>query len=206
MSEDFIKKSLRDDMIFMHALFNLPIGNLMRHTCHIGADLAFPLNCCTRANNLYQTSKRTLGKNSKTTQQRISCLLEDIDVLTTFEDNHSLQLLLQNIKAKKVVRSGGQACGSPYRNSTPMKKTKPYSDAEDDLDDDYQDVSVDDSFYNNDPAVPTPDVPMALSQPMNAAIHAKGHSLPPGRHTSLVVSPTLDSIQLYEMAEADVNI
>ncbi len=41
---------------------------------------------------------------------------------------------------------------------------------------------------------------------MNAAICAKGHSPPPSRHTSLVVSPTLDSVQLYETAEADVNI
>ncbi len=87
-----------------------------------------------------------------------------------------------------------------------MKKTKPYSDAEDNLDDDYQDVRVDDSFYNDDPTVPTPVVPMALSQPMNASICAKGHSPPPGRHTSLVVSPTLDSVQLYETAEAGVNI
>ncbi len=109
-------------MIFMHALFNLPIGNLMRHTCYIGGDIAFPLNCCTRANNLYQTSKRTLVKNSKTTQQRISCLFKDIDLLTTFEDNHFLQLLLQNIEAKKMVRSGGEARGSPYRNSTPKKR------------------------------------------------------------------------------------
>jgi hypothetical protein len=88
-------------MIFMHALFNLPIQNLMRHTCYIGGDLAFPLTCCTHANNLYQSSKRTIVKNSKTTQQRISCLLEDIDLLTTFEDNHFLQVLLQNIEAKK---------------------------------------------------------------------------------------------------------
>ncbi len=178
----------------------------MRQSCYIGGDLAFPLYCCTRANNLYQSFKRTLLKNSKTTQQRISCLLEDIDLLTTFEDNHFLQLLLQNIEAKKMVRSGGQAHGSPYRNSTPKKKTKPYSDAEDDLDDDYQDVGVDDSFYNDDPAVPTPVVPMALSRPNNAAIHTKGHSPPPSRHTSLVVSPTLDSVQLYETAEADVNV
>ncbi len=56
------------------------------------------------------------------------------------------------------------------------KKTKPYSDTEDDSDDDYQDVGVDDSFYNNDPAVPTPVVPMALSRSMNAAICAEGHS------------------------------
>ncbi len=41
---------------------------------------------------------------------------------------------------------------------------------------------------------------------MNAAICAKGRSPPPGRHTSLVVSPTLNSIQLYETAKADVNI
>jgi hypothetical protein len=105
-----------------------------------------------------------------------------------------------------MVCSGGQARGSPYRNNTPKKKTKPYSDAENNLDDDYQDVSVDDSFYDDDPAVPTPVVPMALSQPMNAAICAQGHSPPLGKHTSLVVSPTLDSIQLYETAEANVNI
>jgi hypothetical protein len=105
-----------------------------------------------------------------------------------------------------MVRSGGQARGSPYRNRTPKKKTKPYSDAEDHLDDDYQDVSVDDSFYNNDPAVPTPVVPMALSQPMNAAIRAQGHSSLSGRHTSLVVSPMLNSVKLYEMAKANINI
>ncbi len=138
MSEDFIKKSLRDDMIFMHALFDFPIQNLIRYTCYIGGDLAFPLSCRTRARNLYQSSKKTIVKNSKTTQQRIGCLLEDIDLLTTFEENHFLQLLLQNIEADKMVRSGGQARGSPYRNSTPKKKTKPYSDAEDNLDDDYQ--------------------------------------------------------------------
>ncbi len=130
-------------------------------------NLAFPLNCCTRANNLYQTSKRTLVKNSKTTQQRISCLLEDIDFLTTFEGNHFLQLLLQNIEAETMVCSGGQARGSPYRKSTSMKKTKPYSDAEDDLDDDYQDVSVDDSFYNDDPAVSTPVSCSYGTQPTN---------------------------------------
>jgi hypothetical protein len=105
-----------------------------------------------------------------------------------------------------MVRSGGQAHDSPYRNSTPKKKTKPYSDAEDDLDDDYHDVSVDDSFYNNNPAVSTPVVPMALSQPMNAAICAQGHSPPPGRHTSLVVSPMLNSVQLYETVKANVSI
>jgi hypothetical protein len=94
MSAELIKKSLRNDMIFMHALFNLPIQNLMRHTCYIGGDLAFPLACCTRANNLYQSYKTTLLKNSKTTQQRIRLLLEDIDLLTTFEDSHFLQVLL----------------------------------------------------------------------------------------------------------------
>jgi hypothetical protein len=160
MSEELIKNN---DMIFMHALFDLQIQNLMRHTCYIGGDLAFPLACCTCANNLYQSYKRTIVKNSKFTQQRISCLLEDIDLLTTFEDSQFLQVLLQNIEAKKMVRSGGQARGSPYHNSTPTKKTKPYSDAEDNMDDDYQDVSVDDSFYNNDPAVPTPVAPMAMA-------------------------------------------
>jgi hypothetical protein len=102
-----------------------------------------------------------------------------------------------------MVHSGGQAHGSPYRNSTLKKKTKQYSDAEDFLDDDYQDVSVDDSFYNNDPAVL---VPMTLSKPMNAVICAQSHSPPSGRHASLVVPPTLNSIQLYETFEANVNI
>ncbi len=157
-------KSLHNDMIFMHALFNLPIQNLMKNTCYNGGDLAFPLACHIPANNLYQNYKRTLLKNSKTTQQRISLLLENIDLLTTFEDNYCLQELLQNnTKAKKMVRSGGQARGSPYRNSTPNKMTKQHSDAEEDLNNDYQDDSVDGSFYNTDPALPTPVVHMALS-------------------------------------------
>jgi hypothetical protein len=41
---------------------------------------------------------------------------------------------------------------------------------------------------------------------MNAAICAQGHSPLPGRHTSLVVSPTLNSVQLHETAKANVNI
>jgi hypothetical protein len=49
-----------------------------------------------------------------TTQQRISSLLEDIDLLTTFEDSHFLQVLLQNIEAKKMVCSGGQSLLQQY--------------------------------------------------------------------------------------------
>jgi hypothetical protein len=67
-------------------------------------------------------------------------------------------------------------------------------------------VSVDGSFYNNDPAVPTPVVTLALSQPMNAVNHAQSCSPPQGRHASLVVLPTLNPIQLYETAKANVNI
>ncbi len=74
----------------------------MKQTCYIGGDLAFPLGCCDRANNLYQNYKRTLVTNSKTTQQRISSLLEDFDLLTTIEDNHFLQVLIQTIEDKKL--------------------------------------------------------------------------------------------------------
>jgi hypothetical protein len=90
MSEEQIKKNLHDDIIFMHALFNIPIQNLMQNTCYIGGDLAISLACHTRANNFYQNYKRTLLKNSKTTQQKTSLLFENINLLTTFEDTYCL--------------------------------------------------------------------------------------------------------------------
>jgi hypothetical protein len=163
MSEELIKKSLRNDTIFLHVLYNLPIRNLIKHACYIGGDLAFPLACCNCANKLYQNYKRTLLTNSKTTQQRISLLLEDIDLLTTFEDNHFLQMLLQNIEAKKWSAVVFKPVA--VRTATVHQRKRPSSTLmlKTDLDDDYQDVSVDGSFYNDDPAVPTPVVPMALS-------------------------------------------
>ena len=85
------------------------------------------------------------------------------------------------------------------------KAKKEYSDIEDDLDDDFNNDTVDGSFYNKDPVVPVdPVVPGVWST------RFLGRSPPPGRHSSMVLGipsiPTMSSIQLYQTAETDVNI
>ncbi len=181
-------------MIFLHAMYDMPIKELMQITHYVGGDLAFPLACRLHAGNLYQNYRRlTLPRNSKDTQQRIKNLLDNIiNLLTLFEENYLLYLLTQNIEANKMSRKAH----SPYPNSaTPKKaKAKEYSDIEDDLDDNFNDVTVDDSFYNED-----------LVVPVVQSTRNSGRSPPPGRHASMVLGiltiPTMSSIQLYQTAD-----
>jgi len=87
---------------------------------------------------------------------------------------------------------------------SPIKPLK-YEDIEEDWDE--EDVSVDDSFYNGDPVVPSGCSP----------VRSQGRSpSPPGgvrttplrrNHVAMVgFAPTIDSVQLYETAETNVNI
>ncbi len=61
MSEQPAKKivlnNVLDDLIYLHALLNLPIGNLMKQTYFCHGEIAFPLFCRRVANSCYQNYK-----------------------------------------------------------------------------------------------------------------------------------------------------
>ena len=139
--------SVRDDVIFLHAMYDMPIKQLMQITHYVGGDLAFPPACRLHATNLYQNYRRKTHPLTPKTHSKGSKIF-----LITLLENYLLDLLTQNIEAGKMSRKAR----SPYCNSTTPKKAKAkeYSDIEDDLDDDFNNVTVDDSFYNNDPVVP----------------------------------------------------
>ena len=174
----------------------------MQITHYVGGDLAFHPACRNDAGHLHQNYRRlTIPRNSQDTQQRIKNILDNINhLLSLFEENYLLDLLTQNIEAKNM----NHKARSPYRNSstTPPKKAKAkkeYSDIEDDLDDDFNNVTVDDSFYNED-----------LVVPVVQSTRNSDRSPPPGRHASMVLGipsiPTMSSIQLYQTSKSDVNI
>ena len=99
-------RSVRDDLIFLHALYEMPIKQLMQITHYVGGDLAFHPACPHRPGLLYQNYRRnTLPFDSKATQQRIKNILDNINhLLSWFEKNHLLDLLTQNIETDNMNR------------------------------------------------------------------------------------------------------
>ena len=97
-------RSVRDDLIFLHALYEMPIKQLMQITHYVGGDLAFHPACRNHAGHLYQNYRRlTLPRNSQDTQQRIKNILDNISqLLSLFEENYLLDLLTQNIETDKM--------------------------------------------------------------------------------------------------------
>ena len=73
-------KSLHNNVILLHALYNLPVGPLMKNTYYIGGNLVFPLSCHRHANSLYRNYKRgRLPNQTYSIQTTIATLLEEFD-------------------------------------------------------------------------------------------------------------------------------
>jgi hypothetical protein len=89
----------QDDLIFLHALTNLPLGNAMRNTYFHTGELAFPPHSCQGANRILQNYKTTIIKGCQSTEDKIEALLDYAPVLELFEDNfYLLTSLLDNLK------------------------------------------------------------------------------------------------------------
>jgi hypothetical protein len=73
MSEQPAKKivlnNVLDDLIYSHALLDLPIGNLMKQTYFFHGEIEFPLFCRRVGNSHYQNYKRDIKK--KPMEQKI---------------------------------------------------------------------------------------------------------------------------------------
>jgi hypothetical protein len=89
----------QDNLIFLHALTNLPLGNAMRNTYLHAGELAFPPHSRQDANRTLQNYKTTIIKGSRSTEDKIEALLDYAPVLELFEDNFYLNKLAGQLAA-----------------------------------------------------------------------------------------------------------
>ena len=183
------------DVIFMHAYYKIPIGNLMTctHYCHGSCDLVFPPGQSRiTAGALFQNYKRSIKRNYKKVQQKIRFIkeqfLDKTNLLSVFEANAYLDELTAHIEQADNMR-----------RTPPSKKkaTRPIYQ-----DDDEDDSGDEGSVYTED-AVPTAD----LSRQMKA-LNVTGHSpnrSPGSRRALFAIAPQMNTCQLVESSESDVN-
>jgi hypothetical protein len=193
MSEQPARKivlnNVLDNLIYLHALLILPIGNLMKQIYFYHGEIAFPLFCCGVASSRYQNYKRDIKTKAKGTEDKIQLLLsfDHTDTLSPFDPNFYLEKFVQHFKDYKIKMS------RHYKKQTPTRQpaTPEFPDIEEE-DDNRDDESVADySYHNHVDVSPT---------------HSNSRSL--FKQTALVglAQPQLSSFQLVESAEADANV
>jgi hypothetical protein len=151
MSEQPAKKivlnNVLDNSIYFHALLNLPIGHLMKHTYFCHGEFAFPLYCCQVANSCDQNYNRDIKKKAKGTEDKIQLLLsfDHTNTLSSFDPNFYLEKFVQRFEDYKIKMS------CHYKKQTPTKQppTSKFPDIEEEEDDNRDDVSVADYSYHN---------------------------------------------------------
>jgi hypothetical protein len=199
MSDQHRKIELNDflrDVIFMHAYYKKPIGNLMTctHYCHGSCDLVFPPGQSRiSAGALFQNYKRTIKKNSKRVEQKIHLIkqqfLDKTTLLSVFEANPYLGELIACIGADNMGRTP----------TSKKKATRPIYQ-----DDDEYDSEAEDSVYNED-ALPTDHLSRqmkALKVTGRSPIRSPGAQ---GRRALFAIAPQMDTCQLVESSESDAN-
>jgi hypothetical protein len=137
----------QDELVFLHALTNLPLTNVMKNTyLHNGVLLAFPPRfCCLVANRTFQNYKLKIKRGSRSTDKRIVVLLfEFAPVFEQLWDNIYVDMLAEQLGAYKM---------SCNKEKTPQKGTSPFCDSaiveeEEQEDEFYDDVTYDNSVYN----------------------------------------------------------
>jgi hypothetical protein len=150
MSEQPAKKivlnNVLDNLIYMHALINLPIGNLMKQTYFCHGEIEFPLFCRRVANSHYQNYKRDIKKKAKGTEDKIRLLLsfDHTDTLSPFDPNFYLEKFVQHFEDYKIKMS--RHCKKQTPTRQPATPKFPNIEEEDDNRDD---ESVADYSYHN---------------------------------------------------------
>jgi hypothetical protein len=143
MSEQPAKKivlnNVLDNLIYLHALLNLPMENLMKQTYFCHGEIAFPLFCCRVANSCYQNYTRDIKKKAKETEDKIRLLLsfDHTDTLSPFDPNFYFEKFVQHFEDYKIKMS------PHYMKQTPTRQpaTPKFPDIEEE-DDNRDDESV----------------------------------------------------------------
>jgi hypothetical protein len=193
MSEQPAKKivlnNVLDNLIYLNALLDLPIGNLMKQTYFCHGEIAFPLFCREVATSRYQNYKRDIKKKTKGTEDKIRLLLsfDHTNALSPFDPNFYLEKFVQHFEDYKIKMS------RHYNKQTPTRPpaTPKFPDIEEE-DDNRDDESVADYLYHNHVDVSP----------------ARSHSHSPFKQMALVglAQPQLSSFQLFKSAKANANV
>ena len=150
MSNERTKRErAQDDLIFLHALTNLPLGNAMRNIYFHTGELAFPPQSCQGANRTLQNYKTTIIKGSRSTEDKIEALLDYAPVLELFEDNFYLNKLAGQLEAYKMSQSKKNTpprhqAGGALKYSSPYHNNIEGDEGRDD------ESYAEESFYNKD--------------------------------------------------------
>jgi hypothetical protein len=122
MSEQSAKKivlnNVLDDLIYLYALLDLPIGNLMKQTYFCHGEIAFPLFCHGVSNSHYQNYKRDIKRKAKGTEDKIQLLLSfnHTNMVSSFNLNFYLEKFVQHFEDYKIKM------GRHYKNQTPTRQ------------------------------------------------------------------------------------
>jgi hypothetical protein len=199
MSNERTKRErAQDDLIFLHALTNLPLGNAMRNIYFHTGELAFPPQSRQGANRTLQNYKTTIIKGSRSTEDKIEALLDYAPVLELFVDNFYLNKLAGQLEAYKMSRSkkntpprhqagGALKYSSLYHNNIEGDEGRD--------DESYAEVS----FYNED----------GLLSPARATRASLGTRQTSAGGVALYAQqapPQMKPSQLVESADADANV
>jgi hypothetical protein len=187
-AEKIVLNNVLDDLIYLHALLDLPIGNLMKQTYFCHGEIAFPLFCCGVANSCYQNYKRDIKRKAKGTEDKIQLLLSfDHTLVSSSNLDFYLEKFVQHFEDYKIKM------GHHYKKQTPTRQpaTPKFPDIEEE-DENRDDKSVADYLYHNHIDV--------------SPFHSHSHS--PFKQTALVglAQSQLSSFQLVKSAETDANV
>jgi hypothetical protein len=145
-AKKIVLNNVLDDMIYLHALIDLPIGNLMKQTYFCHGEIAFPLFCHGVANSCYQNYKRDIKKKAKGTEDKIRLLLsfDHTNTLSTFNLNFYINKFVQHFNEYKIKVS------RHYKKQTPTRQpaTPKFPNIEEE-DYNHDDESVADYSYHN---------------------------------------------------------
>jgi hypothetical protein len=97
-TEKIVLNRGQDDLVFLHALTNLPLGKAMKNTHYRHGNLAFLPDCCQLATRAYQNYKTTFARGSQTPKDKIEALLDYAPFLNYLTITSTLRVLIVNLK------------------------------------------------------------------------------------------------------------
>jgi hypothetical protein len=145
-SKKIVLNNVLVDLIYLQALLDLPIRNLIKQTYFCHGEIVFWLFCCGVANSNYQNYKRGIKKKAKGTEDKIRLLLsfDHTNTLSPFDPNFNLEKFVQHFEDYKIKMSRHYKKQTPTRQPAPPK----FPNIEEE-DDNRDDESVTDYSYHN---------------------------------------------------------
>jgi hypothetical protein len=199
MSNKHTKRArAQDDLIFLHALTNLPLGNAMINIYFHTGELAFPPLSCQGANRMLQNYKTTIIKGSRSTEDKIEALLDYAPVLELFEDNFYINKLAGQLEAYKMSHSKKN---TPPRHQAggALKYSSPYHHNIEGDEGRNDESYAEESFYNKD-RLPSP------TQATRASLATRQTSAGVVALYAQQAPPQVKPSQLVESADANANV